>query len=473
MAKDPFENIPKLQEEQGTTQSGTKAAAATPEVAAIAKSSAPRNLLKNLQKWGVLIVTLGVGVWLMIPSSTPKRPQKTAEQPVEIDPTRQVSDTNTLMNSLKEQAKKEAPPANAQPVAGTAAQGSPVSAAPIVDALGNPMPPQQGPSSQVSNVPTPVTPLPSPSPFAMSSPSTSYSDSGQDSKAKRLEEIRAAPIAVQGLKLRTSGDMPTTPKLTALQEELAAVSASKDAATRAQIDLLNRTGGAASQVQQPTGRSRSTSEDFLAREGDNTAARRPLQIQVPVSKFIVQENTAIRAVLLSGVSSDLPGKVSAMVTSDVYDSIYRRYVMIPKGSTLIGVYSSEVVVGQEALLIAMTRLILPNGNWIALGGAPATNMIGRSGLNAEVNNHFWKMFGSSFVIGASSLLLPKQQSTVSTTTNGAGSVTTGSAAALAMSDALSNMMSRNKSMAPTLTASSGAEFLFLVSQDMAMTPYKP
>lgn len=318
-----------------------------------------------------------------------------------------------------------------------------------------------------------ATPIPSPSPFAMATPNAAYSDGAQDSKAKRLEEIRAAPIAVQGLKLRTSSDTPTTPKLTALQEELAAVSASKDAATRAQIDLINRAGGSSNQVQQPTGRSRLASEEFLAREGDTTTSRRPLQVQAPISKFVVQENTAIRAVLLSGVSSDLPGKVSAMVTSDVYDSIYHRYVMIPKGSTLVGVYSSEVVVGQEALLIAMTRLILPNGNWIALGGAPVTNMIGRSGLNAEVNNHFWKMFGSSFVIGASSLLLPKQQSTVSTTTNGAGSVTTGSAAALAMSDALSNMMSRNKSMAPTLTASSGAEFLFLVSQDMAMTPYKP
>lgn len=42
-------------------------------------------------------------------------------------------------------------------------------------------------------------------------------------------------------------------------------------------------------------------------------------------------------------------------------SMYGRNVLILKGSKFIGTYNSQIAVGQERVLVAMNRMILPNG----------------------------------------------------------------------------------------------------------------
>jgi type IV secretory pathway VirB10-like protein len=58
----------------------------------------------------------------------------------------------------------------------------------------------------------------------------------------------------------------------------------------------------------------------------------------------------IPAALLAGIRSDLPGQITEQVTENGYDSPTRRY-LIPQGSRLIGVYDSQVSVGQPRLLL--------------------------------------------------------------------------------------------------------------------------
>jgi len=473
--KDPFKVPPILEEdlEPQPKQAASAPSAAPEQKAEITKGGAPKNLFKKAQNWGMAIVLGAVLIYCMIPDNGPQNRRSKESAPLVVDPTKQASDTNNLMNSLKEQAQKSAPAANHDAAAPSSASQ--------VDGNGHPTASYPGGVAPVVQGNPAPTPLPSQYQGGqpgqkggtwMPQPQTDFDSMA--AKAKREEEIRAAPLEVQGtIKLRTaanSQDAPTTGKLTDLQEQLAAVEAKRRDATQAQSQLAAQAMAGMNQQPAPVKR-RSANEEFLANQGEEQY--KTLQLQAPASQIMLQENTIIRSVLLSEINSDLPGKVSAMVTSDVYDSIYRRYVVIPRGSTLIGVYSSSIVIGQEAVLVAMTRLILPNGNWISLGGAPASNLMGRSGLDADVNNHFLKMFSTSFVLGATSLLLPKDQSTVSTTSNAGGTVTTGSAAGLALSDALTNVMQRNKSIAPTLTTKKGIEFMFMVAQDMAMVPYKP
>src|SRR5262249_61199909 len=60
------------------------------------------------------------------------------------------------------------------------------------------------------------------------------------------------------------------------------------------------------------------------------------------SKYIVQAGSVIPAALLTGIRSDLPGQVTGQVTENVYDSPTGRYLLVPQGSKLIGVYDSQV-----------------------------------------------------------------------------------------------------------------------------------
>ena len=55
------------------------------------------------------------------------------------------------------------------------------------------------------------------------------------------------------------------------------------------------------------------------------------------------------------------GQIVAQVTSPVYDSPTGRYLLIPQDSRLLGEYDSRVAFGQSRVLLAWTRLILPDG----------------------------------------------------------------------------------------------------------------
>lgn len=224
----------------------------------------------------------------------------------------------------------------------------------------------------------------------------------------------------------------------------------------------------------PSGPARSGNQDFMAeQQSASNEAIQVLRQQHATGQYIVNQGTPIQAVLLSGITSDLPGTVTAMVTYDVYDSLGQGAVLIPKGSKLVGKYNSQVIPGQSRLLIAMNRMILPNGTWISLAGANGTDPVGQSGLEAEVNNHFFKIFGTSLILGAASYLLPSGDRNITSTIGGLGGVQAGgSIAGQALNDSVKAMLERNKKIDPTLSKEPGMEFMFMAAHDMALTPYR-
>lgn len=107
----------------------------------------------------------------------------------------------------------------------------------------------------------------------------------------------------------------------------------------------------------------------------------------PVSPFVVQAGNVIAAALITGISSDLPGQVTAQVTQAVYDSPTGRTLLIPQGSRLIGDYDSQVAHGQRRVLLVWNRLILPDGRSIVLDRQPAGDAAGYAGLEDRVDQH--------------------------------------------------------------------------------------
>ncbi|WP_286165659.1 TrbI/VirB10 family protein [Rhizobium sp. EC-SD404] len=144
----------------------------------------------------------------------------------------------------------------------------------------------------------------------------------------------------------------------------------------------------AQQATQPDATNRR--EDFLNREVDRriTAADR---LQPPPSPYVLQAGSVIEAALLTGLRSDLPGQISAQVTANVYDSPTGRFLLIPQGSRLLGEYDSRVATGQSRVLLAWTRLILPDGRSIVLERQPGTDEAGYAGLEDRVDNHWGRV----------------------------------------------------------------------------------
>jgi type IV secretion system protein TrbI len=71
----------------------------------------------------------------------------------------------------------------------------------------------------------------------------------------------------------------------------------------------------------------------------------PDRLANPASRYVVQAGAVIPAALVTGIRSDLPGQVTAQVTENVYDSPTGKYLLIPQGSKLVGLYDSQISFG--------------------------------------------------------------------------------------------------------------------------------
>ena len=111
---------------------------------------------------------------------------------------------------------------------------------------------------------------------------------------------------------------------------------------------------------------------------------------------VVPQGFVIPAVLETAIDSDLPGSVRAVVSRDVrgFDG---SQVLIPRGSKLIGQYKSAAAIGQTRAFVVWSRIITPTGVSIDVG-SPATDRLGRGGLEGKADNHFFERFGSSILL---------------------------------------------------------------------------
>lgn len=121
------------------------------------------------------------------------------------------------------------------------------------------------------------------------------------------------------------------------------------------------------------------------------------RLHAPASPYILQAGSLIPAALITGIRSDLPGQVTAQVTQNVYDSPTGRILLIPQGARLIGDYDSEISVGQERVLLAWSRLILPGGRSIRLDRQPGADARGMAGLADRTDHHWGSMLRAALV----------------------------------------------------------------------------
>ncbi|QUL38066.1 TrbI/VirB10 family protein [Erythrobacter sp. JK5] len=110
----------------------------------------------------------------------------------------------------------------------------------------------------------------------------------------------------------------------------------------------------------------------------------------------VTEGTMIPAILETAINTDVPGFVRAVVSQDVR-SFDGKNVLVPRSSRLIGQYQSGVQQGQKRAYVIWTRLIRPDGASVNIA-SPAVAFDGTTGLAGDVDNHFFRRFGSAMLL---------------------------------------------------------------------------
>lgn len=202
--------------------------------------------------------------------------------------------------------------------------------------------------------------------------------------------------------------------------------------------------------------------------GANQRSAETIRAYPTASPYTLHQGKIIPAVLGRQINSDLPGEITAYVVTNVYDSLGNGALLIPKGSVLAGRYNSEVKPGQERVLFAFNRLIMPDGQSFDLPGAQGTDLAGASGITGDVNNHFFKMFSASFFTAWLT-----DRVTPQTTTNGvSGTTSTVSPAGQVLVDVSKSILDRNRTIPPTITVEQGVRINVEVKKDMEFSgPY--
>jgi type IV secretory pathway VirB10-like protein len=222
----------------------------------------------------------------------------------------------------------------------------------------------------------------------------------------------------------------------------------------------------------PNANDQTGKQGFLAQSG-STRSDDYLNagIQHPESPYEVIAGTVIPGTMIGGIDSDLPGEIIGQVRENVYDTATGKYLLVPQGSRLVGVYSSAVTYGQTRVLVAWNRLIYPNGDSIDLGQMPGSDVGGYAGFNDEVNNHYLRIFGSAIL---ASLFSAGAQLSQPQNSNGNVNSTQILAASLGQqANTVGTMLiSRGLDIQPTLTIRNGYLFNIMVTKDMVLQPWQ-
>jgi type IV secretion system protein VirB10 len=196
----------------------------------------------------------------------------------------------------------------------------------------------------------------------------------------------------------------------------------------------------------------------------------PDRVSAPVSSYVVQAGNIVPASLITGIRSDLPGQITAQVTENVYDSPTGRFVLIPQGTRLIGIYDSQVAAGQSRVLLVWTRLIMPNGRSIALERQTGADSAGYSGLEDEVDNHWGTLFKAallSTLLGVGSEL----GSTTGAGSNGDAITALRRGSSDSLNQTGQNVVQQNLNVQPTLTVRPGFPVRVIVNRDLVLESY--
>ncbi len=192
----------------------------------------------------------------------------------------------------------------------------------------------------------------------------------------------------------------------------------------------------------------------------------PHLLEEPLSPWQVMAGSVLRAALVTGLNSDLPGFVVAQLTEDVFDSVTGTVVLLPRGTRLLGRYDSRVAFGQERALVVWQRLILPDGASVVVENLPAADEAGYAGLSDTVDVHGWRLARGillSSLLGVGTEIAWKDEGDVTRALRESVQEGTDKAAGA--------LVQRELDVQPTLRVRPGWPLAVLVHRDLVLRPW--
>lgn len=215
-----------------------------------------------------------------------------------------------------------------------------------------------------------------------------------------------------------------------------------------------------------------TSENAVSGGGSGQTATPQVVSIAPISASAMNVTprsitigTVIPVRLMTGINSDSPGQVMAMIITDVRDSLTGNTVLIPAGSRLFGSLGQSVA-AKGRINLTFSTILTPDNRSFNIGSAfEAMDGLGYSGIKGKVDKHTEVRIGGGMLAAGIAAL----GSMAAGNTN--GNSQTYSAGQLASQGALASlinqataMIQQGSNIGPTVTVKPGYEFSVYVNQ---------
>jgi len=190
-----------------------------------------------------------------------------------------------------------------------------------------------------------------------------------------------------------------------------------------------------------------------------------------LSRYELKAGNIIPGVMITGINSDLPGRLVGQVRENVFDTVTGRHLLIPQGTRVIGTYDSKVAYAQDRVLIVWSRLIFPNGDSIDLEGMDGVDLSGYAGMKDKVNNHYGKLITG---VVLSSILSATVKVAAGNSDSGEASFgqQAASGAAQEVARVGAKIADKNLNVQPTIEIRPGMKFNVFVNKDLILRPYR-
>lgn len=177
--------------------------------------------------------------------------------------------------------------------------------------------------------------------------------------------------------------------------------------------------------------------------------------------FLLAKGAFIDCALQTRLDSTVPGMTACVVTRNVY-SDNGRFVLIERGSSIIGEYQSNMKQGMARMYVLWTRVKTPNGVVVNLD-SPGADPLGGAGLPGYIDNHFWKRFGGAMLL---SLVDDAARYATEQQRGGSGGSVTFDSTSQASTDMASIALQNTINIPPTLYKNQGERVGVYVARDL-------
>lgn len=204
-------------------------------------------------------------------------------------------------------------------------------------------------------------------------------------------------------------------------------------------------------------------------EGTQKIFQKPNKtVFVKKPQYTIKSGTVLPATLLTGITSDLPGTIISKIRRSIYDTATGEHLLIPQGTTVVGTYDAQIAYGQQRAFVIWEQLIFPNGKSLSINKQLGVDLKGNAGLHDKVNNHVFRLFGTTMMF---SLFSAAGQ--LSQQSNYGHSVTPQqvlfSSTGQQISQTGAQLLSKNLTVKPSIEIRPGTNFNILITKELTLS----